>query len=125
MGGVIMARILIADDSQFMRNILKNIIQKAGHEIVGEASNGREAVELFKTLNPDLVMLDIVMPEMDGLEALKKIKEINPSAKVIMCTGLGQQKLVVQAIENGAKGYIVKPFQAEFVIKEINRVLSE
>jgi len=120
-----MARVLIADDSQFMRNILKNIIQKAGHEIVGEASNGREAVELFRTLNPDLVMLDIVMPEMDGLEALKKIMEINPSAKVIMCTGLGQQKLVVQAIESGAKGYIVKPFQAEFVIKEINRVLSE
>ncbi|RLF66156.1 MAG: two-component system response regulator [Thermoplasmata archaeon] len=119
-----MARIIIADDSQFMRTLLKNIIAKAGHEVVGEASNGQEAVELFKKLNPDLVILDIVMPVMDGMEALKKIMEINPNAKVLMCTGLGQQKLVIQAIELGAKGYIVKPFQSEFVIKEIERILS-
>ncbi len=120
-----MARILIVDDSQFMRSILKNLLTPKGHEVVGEASNGREAIEKYKKLRPDLVLLDIVMPDMDGLETLKEIKKIDPNAKVIMCTALGQQKIVIDALKAGARGYIVKPFKAELVLKEIERVLGK
>ncbi len=120
-----MARILIVDDSQFMRSILKNLLIPKGHEVVGEASNGREAIEKYKKLRPDLVLLDIVMPDMDGLETLKEIKKIDPNARVIMCTALGQQKIVIEALKAGARGYIVKPFKAELVLKEIDRVLGK
>ncbi|MBP2240240.1 two-component system chemotaxis response regulator CheY [Cytobacillus eiseniae] len=119
-----MARILIIDDAKFMRMTLTNILKKANHEIVGEGENGKEAIELFGKLNPDLVTMDITMPEMSGIEAVKVIKKENPSAKVIMCSAMGQQKMVVEAIEAGAKDFIVKPFDEGRVLDAVNRVLS-
>lgn len=117
-------RVLIVDDTAFMRKLLRNILFSGGFDIVGEAENGKQAVEMYKQLKPDLVMLDIVMPEMNGIEALKAIKQIDPNAKVIMCTAVGQEKIVKAAIKLGAKGYIVKPFQAQKVIEEAKKVLG-
>lgn len=117
-------KVLIVDDTAFMRKLLRNILFSGGFDIVGEAENGKQAVELYKQLKPDLVMLDIVMPEMNGIETLKAIKQIDPNAKVIMCTAIGQEKIVKAAIKLGAKGYIVKPFQAQKVIEEAKRVLG-
>lgn len=119
-----MARILIVDDAKFMRMTLSNILSKAKHEVVGEGENGRDAIELYRKLNPDLVTLDITMPEMSGLEAIKEIKKEFPQAKVIMCSAMGQQKMVVESIEAGAKDFIVKPFDEGRVLDAINRVLS-
>ncbi|WP_026583310.1 response regulator [Bacillus sp. J33] len=119
-----MGRILLVDDAKFMRVTLGTILKKAGHEIVGEGENGREAVELYGNLQPDLVMMDITMPEMSGLDAMKEIKKKNPSAKVIMCSAMGQQKVVVESIEAGAKDFIVKPFDEGRVLEAVNRVLS-
>ncbi|WNS77275.1 response regulator [Bacillus sp. DTU_2020_1000418_1_SI_GHA_SEK_038] len=119
-----MARILIVDDAKFMRITLSNILKKANHEIVGEGENGKEAVQLYDALLPDLVTMDITMPEMSGLEAVKEIKRQYPSAKVIMCSAMGQQKMVVEAIELGAKDFIVKPFDEGRVLEAVNRVLS-
>ncbi|GLB59234.1 response regulator [Cytobacillus sp. NCCP-133] len=119
-----MARILIVDDAKFMRVTLGSILKKADHEIVGEGENGREAVELFGNLQPDLVMLDITMPEMSGLDAMKEIKKDHPNAKVIMCSAMGQQKVVVESIEAGAKDFIVKPFDEGRVLEAVYRVLS-
>ncbi|MFE8695070.1 response regulator [Cytobacillus sp. FJAT-53684] len=119
-----MARILIVDDAKFMRLTLSNILKKANHEVVGEGENGLEAIHLYKELNPDLVTMDITMPEMSGLEAVKAIKKEYPSAKVIMCSAMGQQKMVVEAIEAGAKDFIVKPFDEGRVLDAVNRVLS-
>lgn len=119
-----MARILIVDDAKFMRLTLSNILMKANHEVVGEGENGREAVELYRQLHPDLVTLDITMPEMSGLDAIKEIKKEFPQAKVIMCSAMGQQKMVVESIEAGAKDFIVKPFDEGRVLDAINRVLS-
>ncbi|MDP4164386.1 MAG: response regulator [Bacillota bacterium] len=118
-----MARILIVDDAKFMRLTLTNILLKAEHEVVGEAENGAEAVRLYSELKPDLVTMDITMPEMSGLEAVKKIKGSDPDAKIIMCSAMGQQKMVVEAIETGAKDFIVKPFDEGRVVDAINRVL--
>ncbi|AEH25209.1 response regulator [Pyrococcus yayanosii] len=119
-----MARILVVDDAAFMRMLLKKILTQAGHQVVGEASNGKEAVEKYKQLKPDLVTMDIVMPEMDGITAVKEIMKIDPNAKIIMITAVGQEAKVMEALKSGAKGYIVKPFQAPKVIEEVNRVLS-
>ncbi|MFE8699195.1 response regulator [Cytobacillus sp. FJAT-54145] len=119
-----MARILIVDDAKFMRMTLSNILNKANHEVVGEGENGKEAIKLYKELSPDLVTMDITMPEMSGLEAVKEIKKDFPNAKVIMCSAMGQQKMVVEAIEAGAKDFIVKPFDEGRVLDAINRVLS-
>lgn len=119
-----MARILIVDDAKFMRMTLSNILLKGNHEVVGEAENGKEAITLFNQLQPDLVTMDITMPEMNGIEALKEIKQSHASAKVIMCSAMGQQKMVVEAIEAGAKDFIVKPFEENRVLEAINRVLS-
>jgi two-component system chemotaxis response regulator CheY len=119
-----MARILIVDDAKFMRMTLSNILIKANHEVVGEAENGVQAIELFVKEKPDLVTLDITMPEKNGIEALKEIKQEYPQAKIIMCSALGQQKMVVEAIEAGAKDFIVKPFDENRVIEAINRVLG-
>jgi two-component system chemotaxis response regulator CheY len=118
------ARILIVDDAKFMRMTLTNILLKANHEVVGEAENGVEAVELYEKLNPDLVTMDITMPEKNGIVALKEIKQNHPVAKIIMCSAMGQQKMVVEAIEAGAKDFIVKPFDENRVIEAINRVLG-
>lgn len=119
-----MARILIVDDAKFMRMTLSNILIKANHEVVGEAENGVEAIELFVREKPDLVTLDITMPEKNGIEALKEIKLEYPDAKIIMCSAMGQQKMVVEAIEAGAKDFIVKPFDENRVIEAISRVLG-
>ncbi|ASJ02875.1 two-component system response regulator [Thermococcus profundus] len=119
-----MARVLVVDDAAFMRMLVKKILTQAGHQIVGEASNGKEAVEKYKQLKPDLVTMDIVMPEMDGISAVKEIMKIDPNAKIIMITAVGQEAKVMEALKSGAKGYIVKPFQAPKVIEEVNRVLS-
>ncbi|MGQ9656400.1 MAG: response regulator [Fimbriimonadales bacterium] len=114
-------RIMITDDALFMRVTLKNILTQNGLEVVAEASNGREAVELYEQHKPDLVFMDITMPEMDGLEALKAIRAKDPSAKVVMCTAMGQKQIVVEAIQAGAKDFIVKPFQPERIMEAVQK----
>lgn len=120
-----MAKILIVDDAAFMRMMLKDILTKAGHEIVAEAGNGNEAVEKYIEFHPDLVTMDITMPDCDGLEGLSKIMEANSNAKVVMCSAMGQQAMVLDAVKRGAKDFIVKPFQAEKVIASVNNVLNK
>lgn len=119
-----MAKILIIDDAKFMRMTLSNILTKAGHEIVGEGENGKDAIRLYRELHPEVVTLDITMPEMNGIEAVKAIKKEHPKAVIIMCSAMGQQKMVVEAIESGAKDFIVKPFDEARVVESINRVLG-
>ena len=114
-------RILLVDDAVFMRMKLKDILEKNGYEVVGEAQNGLEAIEKYKTERPDLVTMDITMPEMDGVTALKEIKKIDPKAKVIMCSAMGQQSMVMDAIQAGAIDFIVKPFDNDRVIESINK----
>src|SRR5690606_27996797 len=110
-------RVLIVDDAIFMRMKLKDILEKNGFEVVAEAQNGLDAIEKFKSERPDLVTMDITMPDMDGITALKGIKEIDPSAKVVMCSAMGQQSMVMDAIKSGAIDFIVKPFDSERVIQ--------
>ena len=117
-------RILVVDDAAFMRMMIKDILTKNGYDVVGEASDGQQAVEKYKELHPDLVTMDITMPEMDGITALKEIKKINPGSKVIMCSAMGQQAIVIDAIQAGAKDFIVKPFQADRVLEAISKTLS-
>ena len=119
-----MARVLIVDDSAFMRNLLKNVLFKGNLDTVGEATDGEDAITKYKELKPDLVTMDIIMPNKDGIAALKEIRRIDQNAKVIMVTAVGQEKLVKSAIKFGAKGYIVKPFQAPKVIEEVKKVLG-
>lgn len=116
--------ILIVDDAAFMRMMIKDILVKNGYNVVGEAENGNVAVEKYKELNPDLVTMDITMPEKDGITALKEIREYDPNAKVIMCSAMGQQAMVIDAIQAGAKDFIVKPFQAERVLEAVSKALS-
>jgi len=116
--------IFLVDDAAFMRMMLKDILVKNGYEVLGEAENGLKAVEKYKELNPDLVIMDITMPEMDGIEAVKEIKKINPSAAVIMCSAMGQQSMVIEAIQSGAKDFIVKPFQADRIIEAVRKVIG-
>lgn len=119
-----MAKILIVDDAAFMRMMIKDILTKNGYEVVAEAANGVEAVELYKSHQPDLVTMDITMPEMDGIEAVKQIKAVNPAAKVIMCSAMGQQSMVMDAIKAGANDFIVKPFQADRVLEAVKKILG-
>ena len=116
--------ILVVDDAAFMRMMIKDILTKNGYNVVGEAENGQQAVEKYAELNPDLVTMDITMPEMDGITALKKIKETSPEAKILMCSAMGQQAMVIDAIQAGAKDFIVKPFQADRVIEAIQKALG-
>ncbi len=116
--------VIIADDLKFIKLVLRQLVEKAGFRVVGEASNGEEAVELYQDKRPDVVLMDITMPKMDGLTALKKILELDPEAKIIMCSALGQQSLIVQALQLGAKDFIVKPFREERVITAIKHVLD-
>jgi two-component system chemotaxis response regulator CheY len=118
------AKILIADDLSFMRMIQKEILSKYGYVVAGEASNGLEAVEKFRSLRPDIVLLDITMPQMNGLEAMRKIFLIDPQARVIMCSALGQQNLIVEAIRAGVKDFIVKPFKPERMLSAIEKALK-
>ena len=119
-----MAKILIVDDAAFMRMMLKDILTKGGFEIAGEAADGVEAVAKYNELKPDLVTLDITMPNKDGIQALKKIRESDPNAAIIMCSAMGQQSMVIEAIQAGAKDFIVKPFQADRVIESIRKILG-
>ncbi|MFD2672577.1 response regulator [Marinicrinis sediminis] len=119
-----MAKILIVDDAAFMRMMLKTIVTEAGHEVVGEAANGEEAVKLFNKEKPDLVTMDITMPDMDGIQAVKAIRSEHPDAKIIMCSAMGQQGMVIEAIQSGAKDFIVKPFQKDRVISAISQHLG-
>ncbi|MBU9724284.1 MULTISPECIES: response regulator [Bacillaceae] len=119
-----MTKLLITDDAAFMRMTLKRIVTDAGFEVVGEAANGQEAVDLYREHKPDLVTMDITMPTMDGIEALKEIKKLNPHAKVLMCSAMGQQAKVVEAIQNGALDFIVKPFDNARIIEALNKALE-
>lgn len=117
-------RILIVDDAAFMRMMIKNIVTKNGYEVIGEAENGQVAVELYKQHKPDLVTMDITMPEMNGIEGVKAIRSIDPGANVIMCSAMGQQAMVMEAIQAGAKDFIVKPFQQDRILQAIERVMA-
>lgn len=116
--------ILICDDAAFMRMMIKDILTKNGYDVAGEAENGAKAVERYNELKPDLVLMDITMPEMDGIQALKQIKAGDSGAKVIMCSAMGQQAMVIEAIQAGAKDFIVKPFQAERVLEAVKKVIG-
>ena len=117
-------KILICDDAAFMRMMIKDILTKNGYVIAGEAENGKIAVEKYAEVKPDLVLLDITMPEMDGIQALKKIREADPNAVVVMCSAMGQQAMVIEAIQSGAKDFIVKPFQADRVLEAVKKVIG-
>lgn len=117
-------RIMIVDDAAFMRMMLRDILTRHGFEVVAEAENGVVAVEMYKEKRPDLVTMDITMPEMDGVTALKAIKKIDPNAQVVMCSAMGQQGMVIEAIQSGAKDFIVKPFQEERVVEAVKKILG-
>ena len=110
-------RILIVDDSFYMRTMLKNMLTDAGYEVVGEAANGAQALEMAATTSPDLITLDVILPDNTGLDVLKSLRQTQPNAKVVMCSAVGQEIIVTEAIENGAMAYIVKPFSEEKVLE--------
>lgn len=116
--------ILICDDAAFMRMMIKDILTKNGYNVAGEAENGAKAVEKYNEVKPDLVLMDITMPEMDGIQALKKIIAGDPKALVIMCSAMGQQAMVIESIQSGAKDFIVKPFQADRVLEAVKKVVG-
>ena len=117
-------RVLIVDDAAFMRMMIKDIMTKNGYEVVGEAANGAEAVAKYKELKPDVVTMDITMPEVDWIQALRQIKSMDSNAKVLMCSAMGQQSMVIEAIQAGARDFIVKPFQADRVIEALQKALK-
>ncbi len=119
------ARVLIVDDVAFMRMLLKDMMTKAGHEVVGEATNGKEAVEKYRDLKPDLVFMDTIMSEMNGIEATKEIMRLNPNAKIIICSAMGQQMMVMEAMQAGAKDFVVKPFREDKVMETLSKVMNE
>ena len=120
-----MARnVLVCDDAAFMRMMIKDILTKNGYNIAGEAENGLKAIEKYNELKPDLVLMDITMPEMDGISAVKEIKKIDPNAKIVMCSAMGQQAMVIEAIQAGARDFIVKPFQADRVLEAVRKAVG-
>ena len=119
-----MPTVLVVDDALFMRVTISNMFKEWGFEVVGQAANGREAIEMYEQFKPDVVTMDVTMPIMTGIEAVKTITEKNPDAKIVMVTALGQQKLIREALENGAKDFITKPFEAYFLKTIINNVLN-
>jgi two-component system chemotaxis response regulator CheY len=125
MGDEMKARVLIADDASFMRQMIREIIEPEGYEVVAEATDGMEAVEQFESLHPDLVTMDIVMPKRSGIDAVKGIIEKSPGACVVMCSALGQETLVMEALQAGAKDFIVKPFKPDNVISTLKKVLEK
>jgi two-component system chemotaxis response regulator CheY len=120
-----MARILVADDASFMRQIIREILESEGHEIVAEASDGMQAVEEWKTHRPDVVTMDIVMPRRSGIDAVRAIVGIDASARIVMCSALGQETLVTEALQAGAADFIVKPFKPDSVLETLRRVLEK
>ena len=119
-----MARVLVVDDAAFMRKMLGDVLAKAGHEVIGEGANGNEAVDQFQSLKPDIMTLDITMPEKDGLAALREILALDATAKIVMCSALGQESKVLEAIKAGAKDFVVKPFQPDRVLDAIGKALD-
>lgn len=119
-----MAKVLIVDDAAFMRATLKGMLERNGFEVAGEAENGNDCIEKYKVLQPDIVTLDITMPHKDGIQALKELKQLDSSAKVIMISAMGQENLVKEAIVSGAKGFIVKPFKEETVVNSLQKILG-
>jgi two-component system chemotaxis response regulator CheY len=117
-------KVLIVDDAAFMRMMIKDILVNNGFEVIGEANNGLKAVEMYKKERPDVVTMDITMPDMDGIAAVKEIRKIDPSAKIIMCSALGQQAMVMEAIQSGARDFIVKPFQQDRILEAVKKVLG-
>ena len=117
-------RVLVVDDAAFMRMMIKDILSKNGYEIAGEAENGLKAIEKYKELAPDLVLMDITMPEMNGIDAVRNIKAIDSSAKIVMCSAMGQQAMVIESIQAGAKDFIVKPFQVDRVLEAVRKVVG-
>lgn len=116
-----MKKVLVVDDAKFMQTVLTRILTSNGYEVIGYASNGKEAFEKYKELNPDFVTLDITMPEVSGLEGLKMIKDYDSEAKVIMCSAMGQQSYVIESIQNGALDFVVKPFSPERIMEVLNK----
>ncbi|MBA3760097.1 MAG: response regulator [Gemmatimonadales bacterium] len=116
--------VLVCDDAIFMRTMISDILSQAGFEVVGEAESGLQAVEKYRMLKPDLVTMDIVMPDMGGIEAVREICKDDPAARILMCSAMGQQALVVEAIQAGAKDFVVKPFQPSRVLEAVQRVLA-
>jgi two-component system chemotaxis response regulator CheY len=116
--------VLVCDDAVFMRTMISDILTQAGLEVVGEADSGAQAVEKYRQLKPDLVTMDIIMPEMGGIDAVRAITEFDPEARVLMCSAMGQQALVAEAIQAGAKDFVVKPFQPSRVLEAVQRVLG-
>jgi two-component system, chemotaxis family, chemotaxis protein CheY len=119
-----MARVLVVDDAVFMRKMVSDALAGGGHEVVGEAADGQEAVERYQELKPEVTTLDITMPEMDGIAALKAILDLDPAARVIMCSALGQESKVLEAVKAGARDFVVKPFQAERVLEAVGKALA-
>jgi two-component system chemotaxis response regulator CheY len=119
-----MARVLVVDDAAFMRKVVSDALASGGHEVIGQAENGAEAVAQYTALRPELTTLDITMPEKDGLEALAEIIAIDPGAKVLMCSALGQESKVIESIKLGAKDFVVKPFQPEGLLKAVGKALA-
>ena len=116
--------IVVVDDAAFMRMMIKDILTKNGYNVAGEAENGAKALEKYNEVKPDLVLMDITMPEVDGIQALKNIKAADPNAKVIMCSAMGQQAMVIESIQAGAKDFIVKPFQPDRVLEAVKKVVG-
>ena len=117
-------RVLVCDDAIFMRTMISDILSGAGYDVVGEAETGVQAIERYGQLKPDLVTMDIVMPDMGGIDAVREIVKGDPNAKILMCSAMGQQALVVEAIQAGAKDFVVKPFQPSRVLEAVQRVLG-
>jgi two-component system chemotaxis response regulator CheY len=119
-----LAKIMVVDDAAFLRAMLKDILIKAGHEVVFEATNGQEAVNKYKAIRPDLVTMDITMPIMEGIEAVKEIRKLDPEANIVMCSAMGQRNLIIEAIRSGAKDFIIKPFQTSRVLEAIDKAIG-
>lgn len=119
-----MAKIMVVDDAMFMRKMLSDIITRDGHTVCAEADNGLKAIDMYKITKPDAVFMDITMPELNGIESVKQIIAIDPSAKIVMCSAMGQQGMVIEAIQAGAKDFIVKPFVPERLLLALNNVLK-
>ncbi len=116
-------RVLVVDDAAFMRMMIKDILRKGGYEVVGEAEDGSKAIDKYRDLHPDLVTMDITMPDMDGISAVREIRKMDPYANIIMCSAMGQQAMVIDAIQAGAKDFVVKPFQPDRVLEAVRKVL--
>lgn len=119
-----MANVMIVDDAAFMRMTIRQMLEEEGYSVAGEAANGIEAVEKYLALKPDVVILDITMPDMNGIEALKRIKVLDPDARIVICSAMGQQKMVAEAIQYGAKQFIVKPFKKEALMGAVEKILG-